>query len=136
MDNRVLRLLLVILNVFLALTAIAGGIGLMTGSLSLPLSYLEGSFFTNYNIPGLSLSILVGIMALIAAVLVYRRHPFATLACFASAGAIIIFEIVEVLVIGSPAGIARTLQVFYMGLGVIILGLALVQWNLEHKFTP
>lgn len=39
-----------------------------------------------------------------------------------------IFEIVEVLVIGSPPGIARTLQIIYFSLGGIILVLSLVDW--------
>jgi hypothetical protein len=40
------------------------------------------------------------------------------------------FEFVEVLVIGSPAGVARTLQIFYFGLGTIIMVIALGAWYL------
>jgi hypothetical protein len=41
------------------------------------------------------------------------------------------FEFVEVLVIGSPAGPAFALQVFYFGLGVVIMVVSLGQWFLE-----
>ncbi len=43
------------------------------------------------------------------------------------------FEFVEVLVIGSPAGVARTLQIIYFGLGTLITIAALGMWFIDIK---
>jgi hypothetical protein len=58
------RVILIILNIFLAITSISGGIGLLTGTISPPAEYLNGTIFRTYLIPGLALLILVGGIAL------------------------------------------------------------------------
>jgi hypothetical protein len=82
---------------------------------------LNDSVFKNFIIPGLALGFIVGGSALFAAILLLRKSKFALL--FSATGGIIImfFEFIEVMVIGSPAGIARTLQIFYFGLGTAIV---------------
>ena len=125
MTHRLSRLLLIFLEGFLALTAIGGGIGLLTGLLAMPVEYLSGSIFTSFMIPGLSLMVVVGGLAVLGAVLVARRHRYAAAATAVSGLAIICFESVEVMVIGSPAGVARNLQIFYFGLGLLILAASL-----------
>jgi len=128
MLHKILRILLIILDGFLALTAFAGGIGLLTGVARPSVELLRGSPFTDYTIPALALFVIVGGSALGATILLIRRHPSAALVSMAVGGAIIIFEIVEVLVIGSDPGLARNLQVFYSGLGLAILLLAVAMW--------
>jgi hypothetical protein len=92
--------------------------------------------FNDYTIPGLSLGLIVGGSAAFAAVLLIRRSPFSTL--FAATAGIIImfFEFVEVLVIGSPAGIARNLQIFYFGLGTLIVITSMAAWFLDLRRQP
>jgi len=109
---------------FLAITAIAGGIGLLTGVIAPPQGLLDGSPFDTYLIPGGVLLGLVGGSALMAALLLLGRHPLARPAALLAAGMILAFEGVEILVIGSPPGVARSLQVFYvcLGLGLVALG--------------
>jgi hypothetical protein len=98
-----LRAGIIALDGFLALTAAAGGVGLLAGINAPLVESLSGSPFRDYTIPGLLLLIVVGGVALLAAVLMMRRHRLAGHAS-ALAGVVIIgFEIVEVLVIGSPA---------------------------------
>ncbi len=121
MSHRLSRFLLIIFEAFLALTAIAGGIGLLTGILAMPVEYLSGSPFDSFLIPGLSLMVLVGGLALVGTILVARKHRYAAAVTAVSGVAIIIFELVEVLVIGSPAGVARNLQIFYSSLGLLIV---------------
>ena len=133
MSNKPLRFSLIILDAFLALTAIGGGISLLAGIYSPPVSDLAGSPFSDYTLPGLALFVLVGGSALIAAILTIRRHPYAPLASAAAGIMILIFEIVEVIAIGSPPGVARNLQVFYFSLGALILVLAVAQWRVERK---
>ena len=128
MITKILRILLVLFNGFLALTAIAGGIGLLVGLNAPPVEMLAGSPFTSYIIPGLALLVIVGGVALIATIMLVRRHSKAVLASVIAGAVIIGFEIVEVLVIGSPVGIARNLQIFYSTLGILILVFTAAYW--------
>ncbi len=121
MLHRLLRALLIVFNGFLSLTAIAGGIGLVTGLNAPPVDQLAGTVFPDYFVPGLALLVVVGGGALLTTGLLIRRHRYAPLACMLAGGAIIVFEVVEVLTFGSPEGLARTLQVFYGTLGVVIV---------------
>jgi hypothetical protein len=65
------------------------------------------------------------------AVLLIRESWFALLASTATGVIIMFFEFVEVLVIGSPPGVARTFQVFYFGLGTVIVILSLIVWFVD-----
>ncbi len=124
MAQRVVRWVLVALNGFLALTAVAGGVGLLSGAVAPPLEDLAGSVFRDYLLPGLALMLVVGGLALTATTLLLRRDRRAWVASAAAGLAIIGFESVEVLAIGSPAGLARNLQVFYFALGAALAVLA------------
>jgi hypothetical protein len=94
---------------------------------------LEGSPFRDYTIPGLALTAIVGGSALFAALLLLRKSKYATLFA-ATAGVIIMFfEFVEALSIGSLAGVARTLQILYFGLGTLIVLVALGLWFLDLR---
>jgi hypothetical protein len=122
--HRLLRTTLLFLEGFLSLTAVAGGIGLLTGMLSPPVEDLAGSIFTSYKIPGAALAAIVGGSALAGTFLLALDHRYAPMVTAASGLAIIGFESVEVLVIGSPAGLARNMQAFYFGLGFLILAVS------------
>lgn len=112
---------LIVLNVFLALTAIPGGFCLLTGIAVPPLDELKDSIFTDYTLPGLALLIIVGGSALLTAILLMRKNKFA-LMCSAAAGIIImIFEFVEVLVIGSPTGAGLIMQLLYFLIGTVMV---------------
>jgi hypothetical protein len=130
--KNILRILLIVCSVFLALTAFAGGVGLLAGLNAPPVELLKGTPFSDYTIPGLSLFVLVGGGALSAVILILRRHPFGLPAAGAAGAMIIFFEIVEILAIGSDPGVARTLQIFYLSLGLVILLLALPLWAAQR----
>lgn len=131
--KRAERIPLILLNAFLALTAIAGGIGMLIGVLEPPLELLEGSPFNTYTVPGLTLLVIVDGSALLATVLLLRRHLFGAWAAIVAAAMIMRYEIVEVLVVGSDPGLARNLQVFYFVLGLVIAALATRMWLKEHS---
>jgi hypothetical protein len=108
-----------------AVSAIAGGIGLMGGGITFPRDWLDGSPFADYTIPGIVLAAIVGGSQLIAAVAVQRRAERASLKS-AIAGAIMIGWIAsEVLIVGSNGGLMLTLQVIYFVLGLVELALAM-----------
>lgn len=114
-----------ILNGFLALTAIGGGAALMGGWGTPPAALLAGSPFRSYLIPGAALTFLVGGSGAAAFLAAGRRSPVSWQMSLASGTGIIIFEIVELLTIGSPAGPGRMMQVLYLLLGVALIALAL-----------
>lgn len=129
--RKTLYVALIVLTIFLALTALAGGIQLLEGTYAPSVDMLNGSFFKDYTIPGLALGLIVGGSAIFAAVLLIRRSKYSILFA-ATAGVIIVFfEFVEVLSIGSPIGVARTLQIFYFGLGTIIIAASMGAWFLD-----
>lgn len=118
--NRIIRNLLIILVSFLALSAITGGIGLLTGLNAPPLVFLDGSPFSSYVIPGIALLVLVGGTASLAVIMLLRSQSKAWFVAVASAISVVVFEIVEIVYIGSPEGTARILQIFYSTYGVLI----------------
>jgi hypothetical protein len=71
-------------------------------------------------VPGLALMIGLGGCALLAAVLLIRRPKLGYL-CAASSGVLVMsFEFVQVIVIGSPPGPSRFMQVSYFALGALL----------------
>ena len=119
MSRRPVYMLLFDLNLFLGLTAVAGGIAILVGWINVPLSSLAGSPFSDYTVPAVLLTAAVGGTALLAAWLVHLRMRLGIPASAIAGAAIIIFEIVEWNVIGFA-----WLQAAYIGIGAAILGLA------------
>ncbi len=62
-----------------------------------------------------------------------RRHRLALVACAGAGGMAMVLEIVEVIAIGSPPGLARNLQVIYFLLGCVITLLAVTQWRAVRR---
>ena len=118
--GKMARIALVVLEAFLGVTAVIGGVGLLLGWEKAPVSQLQGSPFGSYLIPGLALMVLVGGSAIVAAAAVWRGQKFGALASAVSAAMILGFEVVEYAVIGYQSG----LQVFYVLVGFAILALA------------
>jgi hypothetical protein len=114
---------LIAIEIFNGLSALAGGVVLMArpdgAILSMPTSYLAGSPFPDYLIPGMLLTVFVGGGMLAAAVLLYRRRPYAPESAMITGAALVIFEIVEFSIIGF-----NPMQVLYGGLGAVVLGFA------------
>jgi hypothetical protein len=125
-----IRILLIVLNFFLALTAFGGGIQLLVGFYVPPVEMLNG-IFKDFTLPGLALGIIVGGSALFAALLSIRKNKFSALASVAAGLIIMFFEFVEMLVIGSPAGPARFMQIMYFGMGTVIILSSMAAWFFE-----
>lgn len=131
--RKITIVILIILTGFLSLTSIPGGIALLTGFNSPPDSQLVGTIFKSFLIPGLALSVAVGGSALLATILLIHKNRFSSLSSTVTGIVIMFFEFVEVLMIGSPPVIARTLQIFYFGLGTIITIFSLCVWFIDIK---
>ncbi len=117
------RLGLTMLDGLLGGTAVLGGVALLFGWLGIPLELLADSPFMSYTMPALALIVLVGGSGVLATVLLLRRSA-AALAVSGVAGLIIVvFEMVELRVIGFS-----WLLALYVVLGLAILALAAGLW--------
>jgi hypothetical protein len=126
--SRVERLAVVLLGALIAVSAVGGALGLVGGGLQFPLAWLEGTPFPSYTVPGLILGVVVGGSALVAALLVVRRHRLGVLAAV-GAGLIQVGWIVgEVVLVGTSPGVMITLQVLYFALGAALAALAADLW--------
>src|SRR5690242_8788399 len=92
-----------VLELMLGVTAIGGGIGLAGSpsedSLGFDLSYLDGSPFVNYLLPGLWLLVFVGLGSLGAFWLTLRRSAVAAYAAAFAGFSIAVFEAVEATIV-------------------------------------
>jgi len=131
------RIAVFALDVCVGLTAIAGGVGLLTGAIPFSLAWLKGSPFSDYTVPGLALGLLVGGCSLFAAATILGGREVGVLAS-AGAGLLMMgFEVVEVVVIdrfgGSWLAIAIALQALYAGAGLAMFSLATFLWMREYR---
>jgi hypothetical protein len=129
--EKTLYIILIILNIFLALSAIAGCIQLLEGTYAPPVDVLKGSIFKDFTIPGLALGLIVGGSALFATILLFRKSKFSILFSTTAGIIIMFFEFVEVLAIGSPPGGALELQILYFGTGIAIVVASMGTWFLN-----
>jgi hypothetical protein len=134
MSERGVRITLVVVDLFLAVSAIVGAIGLVAGFMNVPLSVLHGTPFADFTVPSLLLGVAVGGSALAAAAIaVFGPRRYERLAS-AGAGCIMTgWMIVEVALIG----LGSWLQPLYFALGLVMIGLAaLLERAKSGTFVP
>lgn len=133
MKHKGLRVLIGVITGFIALTAIGGGIALLSGAESerFPLEWLEGSLFENYIVPALLLTIMVGGSSLVACITVFRNLqtgiPWSFVAGIMMTG----FIAGEVLILKQvPPGPTLTEKIYFT-LGLVTFILAGLLWFTE-----
>ncbi|HVX30939.1 MAG TPA: hypothetical protein VHA53_10705 [Nitrolancea sp.] len=100
-------------------SAFGGGIAMLIGVIEFPLDWLDGSLFDSYVIPAIVLVVVVGGSQLFAA-LALRRHERWGAEAAIVAGAILMGWIVaEIAIVGSEAGVMRTLQLISFSVGLV-----------------
>ena len=104
---------------FNAVTAVGGGIMLMTGGIKPPSAWLQNTAFASYFIPGLILAGMVGGSALLAAVAFAVNRHYAAVMAMLSGFILCAWVINEVAVIQTYSW----LQLAYLALGGLIIGL-------------
>jgi hypothetical protein len=122
-QRRTSEKILIAIEIFNGLSALAGGMALTArpngAILHMPTSYLAGSPFSDYFIPGVLLTVFVGGGMLGAALLLVWHRTYAVESAMITGVALVIFEIVEFSIIGF-----NPMQVLYGGLGAVVLGFA------------
>lgn len=126
-ERPVLIKLLIACIIFQGISGLFGGLGLIldpTGkTLNIPLSWLEGSPFMNYLIPGLILFSLLGMLPIyIATGLLGNRFFYWRLSLILGI-LLLIWILVEIIIIGYQPN--PPLQLVYGILGVLIVTLSL-----------
>jgi hypothetical protein len=132
MKHTLIRITLVVLEAFIALSAIAGGLSLATGAITFPLAWLAGTPFSDYTIPALLLAIVVGGSALLAALTVFIRRAWALLVSVTAGLLMAGYEAVHFVLIDHLEG-------FYVAcfvVGMAIFGLSTYLWMVEYRRKP
>lgn len=126
------RIILILLELFLALTAFYGGGALMAKSdgslLQMSTEWLQKTPFDNYFIPGLILALIVGGAAAIATVLLALRHSQARKSVLFSGLMLGGWISVQLLMVG----FVSHLQSAYLALAMLLL---LLGWQYKKPLT-
>lgn len=126
---------LFVASLFVGLTAVFGGVTLVAGVDKFPPSWLTGTLFSSYLIPGLILAVVVGGSAVVAAVTALRSRERATLWSML-AGAILLGWLAgERLILPPPAFSPQFwwLEAVYVAAGLMMLAPAAAVWRLERR---
>jgi hypothetical protein len=137
--HKVIRLALLILEAFIAVSAIDGGMALRRGAFDefLSVAWLAGTPFEDYAVPSLVLVIVVGGSALFAAATVFIYREWAVLTSVVAGLVLAGFLVVEAVSIDSKIGsvlpMVVAMQVLYFVPGLAIVGLAGFVWLVEYR---
>jgi ABC-type polysaccharide transport system permease subunit len=139
MKNRGIRITLVVVEAFIGVGAVGGGIAILAGAMNqwLPITFLQGTPFSDYTIPGLVLLLIVGGGMLLAAAAQFMEYEWAVLVSMAMGCIMVGWEAFEVAIIDryAQAIILSTIvqQVLFTVLGLMILALAVSLWMKEYR---
>ena len=138
--HKVIRIVLLVIEAFVGLSALGGGIAILQGvvfGFVLPLAWLAGTPFSDYTIPGLALVIVVGGSALLAAATVFIEREWAVLVSVLAGLLMAGYEVVEAVSLDSKVGNALPtvleLQLLFFVLGLAVFGLAGFLWMREYR---
>ncbi|WP_207207057.1 hypothetical protein [Agromyces binzhouensis] len=132
------RRVLLTIQIFVGITSVFGGAALVLGgvidfsgtAMAIPQSYLDGSPFTSFLVPGLALAIVVGGTHLLAFVMLARRMRWTMIATAVAGFGMLVWVFVQMVFIPfSP------LQAVYFGLGLLELAATLVQLDILHPWV-
>lgn len=130
MGEKNIRISVIVVDLFEAVSAAVGAVGLVVGFMNIPTSALNGTPFADFTVPALLLGFVVGGSALAAAAITALgpRH-YGALAS-ALAGVITVgWLVVEIAMIG----LGSWAQLAYLLVGLVMIGLAGLLWRQESR---
>ena len=128
--HKVLRVAIGVLTAFIALTAIGGGIAMLTGLDQFPPEWLAGTPFSNYTIPALLLAIVVGGSSLAAAVMAFGGIKGNALVAVVAGAMLVGYIAVEVIILKQTPPGPTPIEIFYFVMGLLVLAPAVYLWRL------
>jgi hypothetical protein len=133
------RAALLILHAIVALTAIGGAIWVVP---TMPVEWIKAGPFEDWTIPAISLG-LVGVIAAVAFAAVVMRPWLGSLVSMAAGAAMVVFELVEIAVVGWTLTDPRMggyfqawLQPIYLAVGSAQLLLGIRLWTEQRDLAP
>jgi hypothetical protein len=136
--SSITRIGALVLNGFVALTAIAGGIWVVP---TMPLDWIKAGPFTDWTIPAIALTA-VGVAAAVALISVLVRPWLGALATVAVGAAMVTFELVEIAVVGwtlsdpGPTYFQSWLQLVYLVVGSAQVLVGARMWAATRASAP
>lgn len=128
----IMKYLAIILQVFIGVTAVLGGFGLVTdpsgAKAGLSLEWLAASPFTDYLIPGFFLVVVIGVGNLVIAALTFMRVSHASLLNIIGGLILMMYIGFEVLFVG----LQNIMQPLYFGLGITVTLLGVMMYKTTH----
>jgi hypothetical protein len=132
------RIGLLILNGFVAISAIAGAIWVVP---TMPMEWIKAGPFTDWTIPAIALGA-VGVLAGAALVALLVRPWLGALLSILAGVAMVVFELVEIGVVGwtlsdpTLAGFQKSLQLVYLVIGSAQALLGWLLWRSTREAAP
>ncbi len=136
MGHAATRATLVVLQVFVAFTAIFGAIFVVP---TLPLDWIKAGPLTDYTIPALALGVACGGSAVVALILLVIAPRLGGAASIVAGLFMIAFEVVEIAIVGLALvehGVENPqswLQIVYLVIGAAGMALGYHLWQLEEE---
>ena len=128
-------IILGVIQMFVGIGAVASGLGLILepdgSNLGMNVEALTRSPFSSYLIPGILLLIVNGVGNIMGGILSLRKHVLSGYAGVLLGGALIIWIIVQVIMIG----FSHWLQPTYLGIGIAEFFLGLSIWKKPNLGT-
>jgi hypothetical protein len=137
MKHKGIRITLAIIEAFIGLGAIGGGLAILTGAFDqwFPVAWLQGTPFSDYTIPGLILLIVVGGGMLLAAAAQFIQREWAVILSAGMGFVLLGWIAFEAAIIDryAQAVVPSTVvqQVLFPVLGLVMIGLAAYLWKME-----
>jgi len=138
MKHKGIRIILAVIEAFIGLGAIGGGIAILTGAFNqwFSVAWLQGTPFSDYTIPGLILLIVIGGGMLLAAATQFIQHEWAVILSAVMGFFMLGWIVFEVSIIDryTQAVVPSTVvqQILFPVLGLVMIGLAAYLWKMEY----
>jgi hypothetical protein len=132
------RIGLLILNGFVAISAIAGAIWVVP---TMPMEWIKYGPFTDWTIPAIALGA-VGVLAAVTFVALLWRPWLGALLSILAGVAMVVFELVEIGVVGwtlsdpTLSGFQKSLQLVYLAVGSVQALLGWLLWRTTREAAP
>ena len=130
MSEKGVRIAVVGVDLFEAVSATVGAVGLLVGFMQIPVSVLNGAPLADFTVPALILGSVVGGSALVAAAIaVFGPRQMDALASAAAGCVTVGWLTVEIAMIG----LGSWAQVAYLLVGLVMIGLSGLLWRAESR---